>query len=96
MRALKGAELRIEFVLANMTTPGSGFALRQWIRAEKLPVRSAAVGTVVFGLFSKVGDYRVALLRAGCLFLPATLIALWLPELPVLEAETVEVVPLAD
>jgi predicted MFS family arabinose efflux permease len=57
---------------------------------------AAAVGTVVFGLFSKVGDYRIALLCAGILFLPATLIALWLPELPVLDAEAVEVVPLAD
>src|SRR5207244_5706297 len=42
----------------------------------------AAVGTVVFGLFSRVGDYRVALLCAGLLFLPATLLALWLPDLP--------------
>ncbi len=41
----------------------------------------AAFGTVTFGLFSKVGDYRMALLYAGCLFLPATVIALWLPEL---------------
>ncbi len=36
---------------------------------------------VTFGLFSKVGDYRMALLYAGCLFLPATVIVLWLPEL---------------
>jgi MFS family permease len=43
---------------------------------------AAAAGTVVFGLFSKVGDYRIALLCAGVLFLPATLLALWLPELP--------------
>jgi hypothetical protein len=42
----------------------------------------AAFGTVTFGLFSKVGDYRMALLYAGCLWLPATVIALWLPELP--------------
>ena len=32
----------------------------------------AAFGTVIFGLFSKVGDYRMALLYAGCLLLPAT------------------------
>jgi hypothetical protein len=43
---------------------------------------AAAAGTVVFGLFSNVGDYRIALFSAGLLFLPATLIALWLPELP--------------
>jgi MFS family permease len=42
---------------------------------------AAAVGTVVFGLFSNVGDYRIALLCAGFLFLPATLVAWWLPEL---------------
>jgi MFS family permease len=41
----------------------------------------AALGTVIFGLFSKVGDYRLALLCAGSLFLPAALIALWLPDL---------------
>ena len=42
---------------------------------------AAAVGTVVFGLFTKVGDYRIALICAGCLFLPAAIIAWWLPEL---------------
>jgi MFS family permease len=42
---------------------------------------AAAVGTVVFGLFTKVGDYRIALICAGSLFLPATIIAWWLPEL---------------
>ncbi|HMF38043.1 MAG TPA: hypothetical protein VKF17_15460, partial [Isosphaeraceae bacterium] len=61
---------------------------------------AAAAGTVAFGLFSKVGDYRIALLCAGSLFLPATLLALWLPDLPELEVETapggVEVIPLAD
>jgi hypothetical protein len=39
------------------------------------------VGTVVFGLFTKVGDYRIALIFAGSLFLPATIIAWFLPEL---------------
>lgn len=43
---------------------------------------AAAIGTVVFGLFSKVGDYRLALLYAGCLFIPATAVSLLLPELP--------------
>ena len=38
--------------------------------------------TVVFGLFSKVGDYRFALLYAGFLFLPAAAIAWFLPEPP--------------
>jgi MFS family permease len=42
---------------------------------------AAAAGTVVFGLFSNVGDYRIALLCAGLLFLPATPLALWLPDL---------------
>jgi MFS family permease len=42
----------------------------------------AALGTVFFGLFSKVGDYRLALLYAGFLFLPAAGVALLLPEYP--------------
>ncbi len=41
----------------------------------------AGLGTVFFGLFSTVGDYRQALLWAGFLFLPAAGIALSLPEL---------------
>lgn len=40
----------------------------------------AAGGTVFFGIFSKVGDYRHALLYAGFLFGPAALVALLLPE----------------
>lgn len=43
---------------------------------------AAGFGTVFFGLFSKVGDYRLALLYAGFLFLPAAAIALFLPEPP--------------
>jgi len=39
----------------------------------------AAGGTVFFGLFTKVGDFRQALLYAGFLFAPAALIALLLP-----------------
>lgn len=39
----------------------------------------AAGGTVFFGLFSKVGDFREALLYAGYLFAPAAVIALLLP-----------------
>ncbi|HEV3439493.1 MAG TPA: MFS transporter [Gemmata sp.] len=43
---------------------------------------AAGLGTVFFGLFSKVGDYRSALLGAAFLFLPAAIIALLLPEPP--------------
>lgn len=39
----------------------------------------AAGGTIFFGLFSKVGDYRVALMLAGLLFLPAGILAFSLP-----------------
>jgi MFS family permease len=42
----------------------------------------AGLGTVVFGLFGTVGDYRQALLYAGFLFLPAAGIAWLLPETP--------------
>jgi MFS family permease len=42
----------------------------------------AGLGTVFFGLFSKVGDHRLALLYAGFLFLPAAAIACLLPEPP--------------
>lgn len=42
---------------------------------------AAGAGTVFFGLFSKVGDYRLALLFAGMLFLPAAAVAWMLPEL---------------
>jgi len=41
---------------------------------------AAAFGTVFFGLFSKIGDYRLALLYAGFLFLPAAFFAAFLPE----------------
>src|SRR5262249_50933717 len=43
---------------------------------------AAGLGTVFFGLFTHVGDYRLALLGAGLLFLPAAGIALMLPEPP--------------
>jgi hypothetical protein len=42
----------------------------------------AAAGTVFFGLFSKVGDHRLALLYAAWLFLPAAAVAWLLPEPP--------------
>ncbi len=40
---------------------------------------TAAFGTVFFGLSSKFGDHRAALLYAGVLFLPAAVAALFLP-----------------
>jgi len=42
---------------------------------------AAGLGTVFFGLFTQVGDYRVALFYAGFLFLPAAAVAWLLPEL---------------
>jgi MFS family permease len=41
---------------------------------------AAAFGTVFFGLFSKVGDFRTALLYAGFLFIPAGVVALFMPD----------------
>jgi MFS family permease len=41
----------------------------------------SAAGVVFFGLFQQLGDYRRTLLAAGVLFLPASLLALLLPEL---------------
>ena len=41
---------------------------------------AAAAGTVLFGLFSQVGDYRQALMYAGFLFLPAAVLGMFLPE----------------
>jgi MFS family permease len=41
---------------------------------------AAGLGTVFFGLFAQVGDYRLALFYAGFLFLPAAGVALMLPE----------------
>lgn len=43
---------------------------------------AAGLGTVFFGFFSKVGDYRLALLYAGFLFLPAAGVAWMMPETP--------------
>jgi hypothetical protein len=47
----------------------------------------AAAGTVFFGLFAKVGDFRGALLVTSFVFLPAAAVALLLPELPRDDAE---------
>jgi MFS family permease len=40
---------------------------------------AAAFGTVFFGLFSKVGDHRAALLYAGFLFVPAAFVSFRMP-----------------
>jgi predicted MFS family arabinose efflux permease len=42
---------------------------------------AAAFGTVYFGLFAQVGSFRLALLYAGLLLLPAALLALFAPDL---------------
>jgi MFS family permease len=41
---------------------------------------AAGIGTVLFGLFTSVGDYRMAIFYAGFLFLPAAGFAWLLPE----------------
>jgi len=41
---------------------------------------AAAAGTILFGLFSKVGDHRLALLLACTLFVPSALLACFLPK----------------
>ncbi len=41
----------------------------------------AAIGTLVFGVWSKVGDLRPALLVVGFLFLPAVIVAWMMPDL---------------
>lgn len=41
---------------------------------------AAAFGTVFFGLFSHIGDHRMALFYAGFLFLPAAACALMMPK----------------
>jgi MFS family permease len=55
-----------------LRTTGAGFCYN-------IGRTAAAFGTVFFGLFSKVGDHRYALLYAGCLFLPAAFMACFLP-----------------
>lgn len=46
---------------------------------------AAAFGTVFFGMFSHVGDYRLALLYAGLLFVPASVASYLLPDEPASE-----------
>src|SRR4029077_6936030 len=43
---------------------------------------AAGLGTVLFGLVSKVGDYRLAVLYARFLFIPAAGVAWMMPEAP--------------
>jgi MFS family permease len=54
---------------------------------------AAAVGTVAFGLYAHVGDFRLVLLNASYLFLPAAVVALFLPEPPELYGETATPIP---
>ncbi|TPI26620.1 response regulator [Mesorhizobium sp. B3-2-1] len=44
--ALKATDLKIDVVLADMTTEGSGFALREWVRGEKIPVAVILAGSI--------------------------------------------------
>jgi MFS family permease len=44
---------------------------------------AAAFGTVFFGLFAEIGSFRLALLYSGLLLLPATVLALAAPDLPI-------------
>ncbi|MCX6903845.1 MAG: MFS transporter [Verrucomicrobia bacterium] len=43
---------------------------------------AAAAGTVFFGLFSQVGDFRRALLWTSLLLLPAMVVAFFMPDIP--------------
>jgi predicted MFS family arabinose efflux permease len=49
----------------------------------------AAAGTVFFGIFAKPADFSSVLLYASFLFLPAAILALWLPLAPEDEASAV-------
>lgn len=42
----------------------------------------AGLGTVFFGIFSKVGDHRLVLFYAGFLFVPAAILSCFLPDAP--------------
>jgi MFS family permease len=56
-----------------LRTTGAGFSYN-------IGRTAAAAGTVFFGLFSKVGDHRMALLYAGLLFLPAAFFSFLMPK----------------
>ena len=70
-----------------LRTTGAGFSYN-------IGRLAAAVGTVYFGTFGQAGDYRLALLYASFLFLPAAAFALLLPELPRVMTDAVEPVRL--
>lgn len=57
-----------------LRTTGAGFSYN-------IGRLAAAAGTVIFGMFAHVGDFRTALLFASFLFLPAMLVALLMPDL---------------
>lgn len=57
-----------------LRTTGAGFSYN-------IGRLAAAFGTVFFGLFAKVGDFRVALFYNSLLFIPAMVVAYTLPEL---------------
>jgi hypothetical protein len=41
---------------------------------------AAAIGTVIFGLYLQVGDFRKALMAIGGLFVLAAIVSVYLPE----------------
>jgi hypothetical protein len=53
--------------------------LREQFAIEHEMSHGTAARVVFFGLFQRLGDYRLTLLWAGYLFLPAALFALLLP-----------------
>jgi MFS family permease len=57
-----------------LRTTGAGFSYN-------IGRLAAAAGTVIFGMFAHVEDFRTALLIDSLLFIPAMLVALMLPEL---------------
>lgn len=46
MQVLKSSDLKVDIVLADMTTNGSGFVLRQWIRDQNLTVEVILAGSL--------------------------------------------------
>jgi len=56
-----------------LRTTGAGFSYN-------IGRLAAAAGTVLFGMYAHVGDFRLALLCASFLFLPALFVSLLLPE----------------
>jgi DNA-binding response OmpR family regulator len=46
IRALSTPAVQVEVVLADMTTPGSGFALRQWVRKQNPAVEVILAGSI--------------------------------------------------